>query len=224
MKYDIIAENFPMLVCELNEGESVITQRGGMSWRHPDIKMETSTIGGVKQGLRRTLSGNNFFLNRYTATGEAQEIAFGLTFPGSIKVWDVSDGNDIIVQKNAFIAATQNVNIDVTFNRRLGATLLSGEGFVLERFSGTGIVFIEIDGKMQEFDLAEGEKLVVDNGLLAAMEPTVDFSVEAVKGLKNVMFGGEGLFVNTLTGPGKVWLQTLPVTGLARMLAPTTTS
>jgi len=219
MKYNIIGDSFPVVVCTLERGETMITQRGGMSWRTPDIEMDTSTSGGILKGLKRTLAGNSFFLNRYTALKNNQQIAFGLSFPGEIMVHDVSDGRDLIVQKNAFIACTESVDIDIFFNKRLGAGLFAGEGFILERFSGSGIVFIEIDGRSCEYNLAAGEKLIVDHGYLAAMEPTVMFDVEFVKGLKNIAFGGEGLILGTLTGPGRVWLQTLPVTGLMRTMS-----
>ena len=217
MKHTIVGDAFPVLICELEDGESVVTQRGGMSWRTADIEMDTRAVGGVAKGLKRTLTGNNFFLNQYTARGLNQEIAFGLTFPGEIMTYDVSGGRDIIVQKNAFIACYDTVDIDIFFNKRLGAGIFAGEGFILERFSGEGLVFIEIDGKPKEYTLAPGEKLVIDQGYLAAMEPTVTFSIELVKGVKNIIFGGEGLILGNLTGPGKVWLQTLPVTGLSRI-------
>jgi len=218
MQYRIIGESFPVLICELNTGETMVTQRGGMSWRTSNIEMETSTTGGIVKGLKRTLAGNSFFLNRYTAKEDNQEIAFGLSFPGEIKTFDVTGGNDIIAQKNAFIACTDSVDIDIFFNKRLGAGLFAGDGFILERFSGEGLVFVEIDGKTHEYVLAPGEKLVIDHGYLAAMEPTVTYDIEMVKGLKNIAFGGEGLILGNLTGPGKIWLQTLPVTGLSRML------
>jgi len=218
MQYRIIGESFPVLICELNTGETMVTQRGGMSWRTSNIEMETSTTGGIVKGLKRTLAGNSFFLNRYTAKDNNQEIAFGLSFPGEIKTFDVTGGNDIIAQKNAFIACTDGVDIDIFFNKRLGAGLFAGDGFILERFSGEGLVFVEIDGKTHEYVLAPGEKLVIDHGYLAAMEPTVTYDIEMVKGLKNIAFGGEGLILGNLTGPGKIWLQTLPVTGLSRML------
>ncbi|MCL1845289.1 MAG: TIGR00266 family protein [Defluviitaleaceae bacterium] len=220
MTHRIIGDPFPVLLCALAKGEKMITQRGGMSWRSAGITMETNSTGGVMKGLKRTLAGNNFFLNHYTAIEDEQEIAFGLSFPGEIKTFDISGGRDIVAQKNAFIACTDGVDIDIFFNKRLGAGFLSGEGFILERFSGNGLVFIEIDGHTQEYNLAPGEKLIIDQGYLAAMEPTVTLSVEMVKGMKNRMFGGEGFFLGNLTGPGKVWLQTLPISGLARAMGP----
>jgi len=218
MKHRIIGDSFPVLICELDRGEKMVTQRGGMSWRTNDIEMETSTTGGIMKGLKRTLAGTSFFLNHYTARSDGQEIAFGLTFPGEIMTWDVSGGKDLIAQKSAFIACTAGVDIDIHFNRKLGAGLFLNEGFILERFSGEGLAFIEIDGRAYEYNLAPGEKIVIDCGHLAAMEPTVAFDMEIVKGLKNIAFGGEGLFLGNLTGPGKVWLQTLPVTGLSRVI------
>ncbi|MCL2226538.1 MAG: TIGR00266 family protein [Oscillospiraceae bacterium] len=218
MNHNIIGGSFPVLICQLNKGEKMVTQRGGMSWRTADIEMETNTTGGVLKGLKRSLAGGSIFLNHYTAYSDNQEIAFGLSFPGEIKTFELSGGKEIVAQKNAFIACTENIDIDIFFNRKLGAGLFANEGFILERLSGEGIVFIEIDGSSKEYNLAPGEKLVIDCGYLAAMEPTVTFSIETVKGLKNIAFGGEGLFLGNLTGPGKVWLQTLPVTGLERML------
>ena len=219
MQHKIIGGSFPVLLCRLNRGEKMVTQRGGMSWRTADIQMETNTTGGVMKGLKRSLAGGNVFLNHYTALRDNQEIAFGLSFPGEIKTFQLSAGQEIIAQKNAFIACTERIDIGIFFNRKLGAALFASEGFILERFSGDGLVFVEIDGASQEYTLAPGEKIVIDCGYLAAMEPTVTFDIETVKGLKNIAFGGEGLFLGNLTGPGKVWLQTLPVTGLARMFA-----
>jgi len=217
MQHKIIGDSFPVLQCFLNKNEKMITQRGGMSWRTEDIAMDTNTTGGLFKGLKRTLAGTSLFLNHYTALSDNQEIAFGLTFPGEIMTWDVSGGKDIISQKNAFIACTENVDIDIAFNRRLGAGLFLNEGFILEHFSGEGLVFLEIDGHSKEYTLATNEKMIIDCGYLAAMEPTVTFDFEVVKGIKNIAFGGEGLFLGSLTGPGKVWLQTLPVTGLTRL-------
>ena len=218
MTHRIIGDSFPVLVYTLNKGETVVTQRGGMSWRTAGIEMNTNTHGGLMKGLRRSLAGGSVFINSYTALSDNQEIAFGLTFPGEIKSFDISGGKEIIAQKNAFLACTENVDIDMHFNKKLGAGLFSGEGFILERFSGEGEVFIEVDGKSQEYDLNLGEQLLIDSGYLVAMEPSVTFDIEAIKGVKNVVFGGEGLFLGRLTGPGKVWLQTLPITGLQRII------
>jgi len=219
MEYEIIGDSFPVLLCRPKTDEIVITQRGGMSWRTADFEMSTNATGGLMQGLRRSLAGGSIFQNHYKALSENQEIAFGLTFPGEIKRFDISAGNEIIAQKNAFIACTDQVSIDMHFNRKLGAGLFSGEGFILERFSGEGMVFIEVDGKAHEYDLKDGEQILIDSGYLVAMEPTVTFDIETVKGVKNVLLGGEGLFLGRLTGPGKVWLQTLPITGIQRMIA-----
>ncbi|MCL2357602.1 MAG: TIGR00266 family protein [Defluviitaleaceae bacterium] len=218
MQHRIVGDPFPVVICELSKGEKMITQRGGMSWRTAGIKMDTSSTGGLLKGLKRTLAGNDFFLNHYTALEDNQEIAFGLSFPGEIKTFDLSGGKDIVAQKKAFIACTSGVDIDIFFNKKLGAGFWGGEGFILQRLSGEGLAFIEIDGHTKEYDLAPGEKLIIDQGYLAAMEPTVSFSIEFVKGLKNIAFGGEGLVLGKLTGPGKVWLQTLPISGLARAM------
>jgi len=219
MTHRIIGDSFPVLVYTLNKGETVITQRGGMSWRTADIEMGTNTHGGFLKGLRRSLAGGSVFINTYTALSDNQEVAFGLTFPGEIKSFQLSGGKEIIAQKNAFLACTQDIDIDMHFNKKIGAGLFTGEGFILERFSGEGEVFIEVDGKSYEYDLAPGEQLLIDYGYLAAMEPTVTFDIETIKGMKNIVFGGEGLFLGRLTGPGKVWLQTLPITGLQRIIA-----
>jgi len=219
VKHTIIGDPFPVLLCNLNKGERMITQRGGMSWRTADIDMETNTAGGLMKGLKRSLTGSSFFLNHYIARSDNQEIAFGLTMPGEIMEYELTAGKEIIAQKMGFIASTEGVDIDIFFNQKLGAGLFLSEGFILERFSGNGIVFIEIDGHSHEYTLAAGEKIIIDCGYLAAMESTVTFDFETVKGLKNIAFGGEGLFLGSLTGPGKVWLQTLPITGLQRMFA-----
>ncbi|MEE1118171.1 TIGR00266 family protein, partial [Methanosphaera sp.] len=180
----------------------------------------TNTGGGLLKGLGRALSGDKLFLNFYTAESDNQQIGFASSFPGKIIPIKLDGSNSIIGQKNAFLASETDVNIDMYFRKNLGTGLFGGEGFILQKFTGTGMLFLEIDGEVLEYDLQPGEKLVLDQGHLAAMEESVEFDIQRVKGVKNVLFGGEGLFLSTLTGPGKVWIQTMPISRLAGAIIP----
>ncbi|MDR2938711.1 MAG: TIGR00266 family protein [Clostridiales bacterium] len=218
MQYEIIGGNFPVVVCTLSSGETVISEKGGMSWMSRGIDMKTSTGGGIMKGLARTFSGESMFLNYYTANSAGQKIAFGSSYAGRVLDIRIEPGKDIIAQKSSMLVMEENVDIKTHFRKKIGAGFFGGEGFILQRFSGNGMAFLEIDGEIQEYNLSSGEELVIDQGYLAAMESTVSFDIERVKGLKNIMFGGEGLFVGLLKGPGKVWLQTMPISNLANAI------
>lgn len=218
MKYEIKGDSFPVLICTLNTGETMISESGAMSWMSPGINMDTSTGGGLLKGIGRALSGESIFLNYFTANSDNQQIAFCSSFAGSIIPYEISPGKELIAQKRAFISGTPGVDINIHFQKKFSAGFFGGEGFILQRFSGNGIVFLEIDGSIMEYDLAPGQSLLIDQGNLAAMEQSVSFDIETIKGLKNVFFGGEGMFIGRLTGPGKVWLQTMPVSKLANMI------
>ncbi|MDO5810849.1 TIGR00266 family protein [uncultured Methanobrevibacter sp.] len=219
MEYKIIGGAFPMVVCTLRKGETMQDETGAMSYMTEGIKMETSTGGGLLKGLGRALSGDTIFLNYFTAEEDNAEVAFSSCYPGKIIPIELN-GNSIIGQKNAFLTATKDVKLEMHFRKKLGAGIFGGEGFILQRFSGNGTLFLEIDGDVIEKTLAPGERLLVDQGHVAAMDDTVDFDIQRVKGVKNLLFGGEGLFFATVTGPGRVWLQTMPVSKLAEAIIP----
>lgn len=215
MRYEIKGETLPVAVCYLEEGEVMITERGSMSWMSPNMKMETTSNGGIGKALGRMFAGEAIFQNRYTAVGGNGMIAFASSFPGQIRTWDVSPGNEVIVQKSGFLAAEESVELSVFFQKKLGAGFFGGEGFIMQRLSGRGTAFLEFDGHVVEYNLQPGQQIVVDTGYLAAMDATCSMEIKTVPGLKNIVFGGEGVFNTLITGPGRVWLQTMPISGVA---------
>ena len=219
MEYEIKGGSFPIVICKLQKGETMKNETGAMAFMSSDMKMDTNTGGGLLKGLGRALSGDTIFLNFFTAQSDNQQIGFAARTPGKIMPIRLNGSNTIIGQKNAFLAAEDGVNLDIYFRNKLGAGIFGWEGFVLQKFTGTGIVFLEIDGEVIEHDLQPGEKLLVDPGHIAAMEESVEFDIERVKGAKNILFG-EGLFFARLQGPGKVWIQTMPLSKLAEALIP----
>lgn len=218
METKILGDSLPVVTCKLSKGESIVTESGGMSWMDEGIKMTTSTNGGIMKGLGRALAGESLFMNIYTAEKDDVEIAFSSSFPGKIIEFDLNEGETIIAQKRAFLCAQNTVDIAMHFRKKLGAGFFGGEGFIMQKITGPGKVFLEIDGEVVKKELKEGEKLKVDNGYVAAMTSTANLDIETVPGLKNIMFGGEGLFVTTVKGPGTVYLQSMPVSKLASML------
>ena len=213
--YEILGGNLPVVVCELSAGESMITESGSMSWMSPNMKMETTTGGGVKKMLGRLVSGDSAFQNRFTAEGGDGTIAFASSFPGEIKALNISAGHSMIVQKSAFLASEEGVELSMHFQKKLGSGIFGGEGFIMQRLSGHGIAFIEIDGYAAEYELGAGQEMLVSTGYLAAMDATCSMEIKTVPGLKNIVFGGEGVFNTLITGPGRVWLQTMPISGVA---------
>lgn len=220
MKYEILGEPLPVVTCFVDAGETLITERGSMSWMSPNMKMETSTSGGFGKALGRMFSGDSFFQNRYTAIGGEGMIAFASSFPGSIRALQISTGNNMIVQKSAFLASEAGVELSVHFQKKLGAGFFGGEGFIMQRLSGHGIAFIEIDGHAVEYDLQAGQQIVIDTGYLAAMTESCTMDIKAVPGVKNMLFGGEGIFNTIVTGPGKIILQTMPISNVAGSIRP----
>lgn len=218
MKYEIKGGAFPVVVCELNKGEQMITEKGSMVWMTNNMEMDTKG-GGVGKMFSKVVSGESMFQNIYKANGDGM-IAFGSSFPGKILAIEVGRDKDLIVQKSAFLAAQEGVELSVRFNKKAGAGFFGGEGFIMQKISGNGVAFIEIDGELVEYDLAAGEQLVVDTGYLAGMEATVSIDIQTVKGVKNKFLGGEGFFNTVLTGPGKVWLQTMPISNVANAIRP----
>ena len=200
-----------MVVCSLASGEQMVTESGGMSWMSANMKMETTSNGGVGTALGRMFAGENLFQNIYTAEGGSGKIAFASKFPGSIIPVQISPGNELIVQKSGFLASEIGVTLSVHFNQKLGAGLFGGEGFILQKLSGTGIAFVEIDGSVEIYKLQAGQKIIVDTGHLAAMSASCQIDIKTVGGIKNTFLGGEGAFNTVVTGPGKVYLQTMPM-------------
>lgn len=219
MKYEIKGEPFPTVICTLQKGETMKNETGAMAFMTSDITMETNSTGGILKGLGRVLSGDTMFLNYFTAKSDNQKIGFSAHSPGKILPIKLDGTNTIIGQKNAFLASEESVDYDIYFKDKLGAGIFGGEGFILQKFSGEGMVFIEIDGEIIERELEAGETILLDPGHIAAMEESVDFDVERVKGAKNILFG-EGLFFTRVTGPGKIWIQTMPISKLAEALIP----
>ena len=220
MKYSIQGETLPVVICELESGESMITESGAMAWMSPNMKMETTSNGGIGKAFGRMFAGEKMFQNVYTAQGGNGLIAFASSFPGSIKAFQIAPGQEMVFQKSAFLAGEASVNLSVFFNKKLGAGLFGGEGFIMQRVSGQGIVFAEFDGHVVEYDLQPGQQIVVDTGHLAAMTPSCNMEIRSVPGVKNMLFGGEGVFNTVITGPGRVWLQTMPISNVAGVLRP----
>ncbi len=219
MKYEIKGGSFPAVICQLDEGETMITEGGGMSWMSPNMKMET-VGGGMGKILGRMFSGEKMFQNKYTATNGSGEIAFASCFPGDIIAVEIQPGKECIVQKSGFLASTTGVDLSIFFQKKLGSGFFGGEGFIMQKLSGTGIAFIEIDGSAIEYELEAGQKIVVDTGHVVMIDGSCSLDVQTVKGAKNILFGGEGLFNTVVTGPGKVVLQTMPTAKLAKAVAP----
>jgi uncharacterized protein (TIGR00266 family) len=217
INYKVEGGNLPVVICYPEAGETLKTEKGAMSWMSSNMKMKTNAGSGI---VGRFFSGESIFLNEYTAEGGPGEIAFASSFPGSILPYHVTPGNDLIVQKRGFLAMESGLQLGIAFQRKFGAGLFGGEGFIMQRISGDGIVFVEIDGSCIKKELQPGEKLIVDTGFLAAYTGGCDIDVQMVKGVKNVLFGGEGLFNTVITGPGTVWLQSMPVSSVARAIQP----
>lgn len=219
MRYEIKGESLPVAICYLEAGEKMITERGSMSFMSPNMQMETSA-GGFGKALGRMFSGESIFQNTYTAQGGDGMIAFASSFPGSIVPIQIEPGKEKIVQKSAFLAAEAGVNLSVHIQKKLGAGFFGGEGFIMQKLSGYGTAFVEVDGSLLEYDLAPGQKMIIDTGYLAAMDASCTMEIQQVPGLKNKLLGGEGLFNTVVSGPGKIWIQTMPIYKVAGALMP----
>lgn len=217
--YRIEGTLLPVLLVKLTPGQRLYSSSGGMSWMTDEIEMETNTGGGLGRMFKRAISGESLFIVDYFVNRGEGEVAFSAEFPGKIVELDLTDGQQMIVQKDSFMCAEKSVDLDLHFRKRLGAGLFGGEGFILQRLTGPGHAFVNFDGEIYARTLAPGERLRVDTGHVAMFEPTVNFDVEIVRGFKNILLGGEGLFLATLRGPGKVWLQTMPMGKLAQKIA-----
>lgn len=219
MRYEISGTTMQILDVYLEKGESLFTESGGMAWMVGEVAMDTSTRGGLLKGLARSLAGESLFLTTYTCNGPQAMISFTPEAPGSVMPLELQSGQSLICQKDAFMAAEASVSLEVVFRRRLGTGLFGGEGFILQKISGPGTAWVEIAGEVRSYALKPGQTMQVDPGHIAMYEPTVNYDIQRVKGVKNMLFGGEGLFLATLSGPGRVWLQSLPLANLASKLA-----
>ncbi len=219
MRYEIKGGVFPVVECYLSNGESMVTEKGSMVWMSPNMSMETSG-GGLGKMFSKAFSGERMFQNIYTANGSDGMVAFGSSFPGLIKAVTIGPGREMILQKSAFLAAETGVELSIHFNRKVGVGVFGGEGFIMQKLSGYGTAFVEIDGELVEYNLKPGQKIVVDTGNVAGFDPSVQMDIQQVAGLKNKLLGGEGFFNTVLTGPGRVWLQTMPISSVAGSIRP----
>lgn len=221
MKYEIKGEPMPVVICHLEAGESMVTEKGSMVWMSPNMEMKTDAGGGLGKAFGRMFSGESIFRNTYTAKGGPGMIAFASSFPGAIRAIELTLDKPIVCQKSAFLAAESGVDISVFFQKKVAAGFFGGEGFIMQKISGRGTAFIEIDGSAVEYELKAGQQIIVDTGNLAMMEDTCSIDIQTVKGVKNALFGGEGLFNTVVTGPGRVVLQTMPMSTFAGAIAAT---
>ncbi len=219
MTYNILGEALPVVECHLDPGEHVINESGSMVWMTPNMKMET-IAGGAGKVIGRMFSGEKMFQNRYTAQKGPGLIAFASSFPGTILAIDVTPDRPVILQKSAFLAASSGIELSVFFSKKVSTGLFGGEGFIMQKISGNGTVFAEIDGHAVSYDLVAGQSMIVDTGNLAMMDATCSMEIKTVPGVKNVLFGGEGFFNTQVTGPGKVTFQSMPISGVANALRP----
>lgn len=218
MRYEIKGTPLPVVLCYLESGERVITERGSMSFMSPNMQMETEA-GGLGKAFGRMFSGDSLFRNIYAAKGGDGMIAFASSFPGSILPFEITPGREIIVQKSGFLASELGVELSVYLQKKVASGFFGGEGFIMQKLSGRGTAFVEIDGSVLEYNLEAGQSMVVDTGYLAAMEATRTMEIKQVPGLKNKLLGGEGLFNTVVSGPGKIWIQTMPVNKVAGVLS-----
>ncbi len=219
MQYSIEGGSLPAVIISLNAGEKLISEVGGRTWSRGDVTTETTSNGGAGKALGRMLTGESMFMSTYTANGPA-EVAFTSSFPGRIIARELGPGESVIAQKSAFLCASYGTELSVYVNKGVGKGVFGGEGFLMQKITGPGIAFFEIDGYCKEYDLTPGERIVCDTGVMALMDESVTMEIQTVKGLKNKMLGGEGLFDTVLVGPGKVCLQTMTVKNLATQLIP----
>lgn len=220
IKYEIEGGSLPVVICYPEAGQTLCTQSGAMSWMSPNMQMQTNSGGGIKKALGRLFAGESLFMNEYAPQGGTGMIAFAAALPGKIIPYEVTPGNGIIIQKSGFLAMEKGLDLSIFFQKRIGSGFFGGEGFILQKVSGEGTVFIEIDGYCKEYELAAGQSIIVDSGYLAAMTESCSMDIQSVKGLKNAIFGGEGFFNTVITGPGKVYVQSMPAVALAQRIIP----
>ncbi len=219
INYKIEGGSLPVVICYPEAGQTLCTEKGSMSWMSPNMEMKTNTGGGLKKAFGRLFSGDSMFINEFTPNGGSGMVAFASSFPGSIIPLEITPGNGIIVQKGGFLAMEKGLELSIYLQRKFSAGLFGGEGFIMQKIAGNGTVFLEIDGHCEEYELRSGESIVLDTGYLAAMSESCTMEIQSVKGFKNVLFGGEGLFHTRVTGPGKVYIQSMPIYHTAQVLA-----
>jgi uncharacterized protein (TIGR00266 family) len=219
LKYQLIGTTLQAVTLELGPGQTVYSESGGMAWMSANVRMEATTGGGLGKMLGRMFTGESLFLVDYTCPSGQGIVAFASEFPGKVVPIDLAQGQSVIAQKDAFMCAEKSVDVAIHFRKRLGAGFFGGEGFIMQKLTGPGLTFFELDGEIVEYTLQSGQTMMVDTGYVAMFEPTVDFDIEMVRGIKNIFFGGEGLFLARLRGPGRIWLQTMPMYNLARKVA-----
>lgn len=215
MEYKIEGTPLPVVICNVKDGERIVSESGAMSWMTPNMMMETSSRGGIGKVFSRAFSGESLFLNVFTAQGDGM-IAFASSMPGMIIPFEIQPGREMIVQKSGFLAATDGVELSIAFQKKMGSGFFGGEGFIMQKLSGHGTAFVEINGYCKVYELKPGETMIVSTGFIAAMDATCTMDVKMVSGLKNVFFGGEGMFNTYVTGPGRVYIQTMPILELSR--------
>lgn len=220
MEYKILGEPLPVVECQLAPGERMITEKGSMCWMSPNMQMETNAGGSLGKAFGRVFSGESMFQNIYSAQGGPGMISFAASFPGSIRAIQLAPSREVVVQKSGFLASEDSVQLSIFFQKKMGAGFFGGEGFIMQKLSGTGIAFVEIDGHAVEYDLAPGQQMIVDTGYLAMCDATCSIDIQNVTGIKHVLFGGEGLFNTVVTGPGHIVLQTMPISAFAGALGP----
>ena len=218
VEYEIKGDNLPCVTIKMNLGDRIISESGAMSWRTNNIKMETTSNEGIEKVVSRILTSESLFQNIYTSLADNEKITFSSSFPGAILPIDIRPGKEIICQKSSFLAGTSGIDLAIHINKRVGVGLFNGEGFIMQRISGTGKVFIEIDGSIDEIVLGENEKMVISSGHLVMMDSTCSIDIESINGLKNIFFGGEGLFNTIITGPGRVVVQSMPISKTAHSI------
>ncbi len=216
MRYSIEGGSLPAVILNLEYGEKIISEAGGRTWLKGPIETDTKAVGGAGKSIGRMFMGESIFMSEYTAMGPS-EIAFASSFPGKIIALELAVGQSIICQKSAFLCATSGVELSVFFNKKIGTGFFAGEGFIMQKVTGPGTVFVELSGHIKEYNLMSGEKMVADTGLIALMDETCQMDIKMVKGLKNKVLGGEGLVDTIVTGPGRVYVQSMSAAKLAAL-------
>lgn len=220
MNYKISGDSLPVLTLELEPGEGAKATSGAMGWMNGAVKISTDMDGGLIKGIGRMLAGESLFFCHYRAEGGRVLLSMPSSLPGSIVAMELAQGQSIIAQKSAFMCSSESAGVSVAFTKKLSTGFFGGEGFILQRITGPGMAFFEIDGSVTEYELAPGEVMKVDTGHIALFEDTVSYDIETVRGFKNMLFGGEGLFLALLRGPGRIWLQSMPIAKLAELIIP----
>jgi uncharacterized protein (TIGR00266 family) len=218
MKFEISGNIMQTLDVQLSRGEKIYSQTSSMAWMNDKILMETNTGGGFFAGLKRTLTGGSFFVTDFTGLGDGR-IAFAPRFPGTILAKTLAAGQSLICRKETFLCAEKSVSLELAWQKRIGAGFFGGEGFILQKVTGPGTVWLDLSGEVIEKELEPGERLLVQAGHMGIQEPTIEFDIQMIKGFRNVLFGGEGLFMASLTGPGRIWLQSMPILNLAEEIS-----